>query len=800
MIFLYSWLKDFVSLPESAQELSEKLTMSGVEVESVVGATETITKVLTARILKIEKHPNADRLKLCEVTDGEATHSVVCGADNMREGDSVLLALPGARLKGGLKIKKSKIRGVESGGMLCSEVELGIADESEGIMILTDSPEPGIDINDYIPMNRTLLDIGITPNRPDLYSVVGLAREIGAITGGEFKEPDFSFEETGPAIEDFLKVTVASPELCPRYAARVISKVKVSDSPDWLKRRLEARSIRPINNIVDATNYVLIELGQPLHAFDHAKLGGGELIVRTSNKGEVITTLDDKERKLIEGTLLICDKVGPQAIAGIMGGAGSEVTEATETIVLESAWFEPTAVRRRSRELGLSTESSFIFERGIDIENTSRALDRAALLITEIAGGVISRGHVDIYNRVKQERTVSFSVESANALLGSSINEQEARDIFESLDMEVSRGVSPGEFFVTPPTYRGDVVDEIDLIEEVARMRGYDDIQATLPEAGLKLATTTKEYDLKKRVKEILVTCGFFEVLNYSFVSAESYATVKDDLNEAIQLVNPLSVEQSVMRGSLLPSLIENLQSNLSQKNEDLLIFEVAPVFALEADKRSENWRASGLMYGNASLHEKVWNRAEEGLDLYGVKGVVETCLEGLGMDTDTLEVSSVTGPLFHPARAGAYKIEGKELARFAEIHPRIADDLGLKESAFLFELDMGAIVDIFSNIKKFAALARYPESTRDIAFVVDENIDYLKIYNSIKVLDRKVVEKVELFDVYYDKDFQKGKRSLALRITYRSKERTLKFEEIDEVHSRVIKELESMFNAEIRI
>lgn len=800
MIFLYSWLKDFVKIEDGAPELSDRLTMSGVEVESIKGAAEKITNVKTARILKIEKHPNADRLTLCEVTDGTDNYSVVCGASNMGEGDMVMLATVGARLKGGLKIKKSKIRGVESSGMLCSEVELGIAEESEGIMILSDNPEPGIDLNDYINLSETKLDIAITPNRPDLYSVVGLAREVAAITGAEFKDVEFELNETGPPIEESLSVKVEAPELCPRYSARVITNVTVGESPDWLKRRLEARDIRPINNVVDATNYVLIELGQPLHAFDHAKLAGNELVIRTSKKGERITTLDTKERELTEGTLLICDKDGPQALAGIMGGKGSEVTEVTKIIVLESAWFLPTAVRKRSRELGLSTDSSFMFERGIDICGVTRALDRAASLIADIAGGEVSKGLVDIYDDRKKEHSVSFRVKRAEELLGTKLDASKAKFVFESLGMEVSKGVSQGEFFVTPPTYRGDVLEEIDLIEEVARIRGYDEITPALPEASFRLAEMSKLYQLKKSIKELLVNMGFFEVINYSFVSAETYELTEADAGNGVNILNPLSETQSVLRPSLLPSLLENLQTNQSQRQDDLLIFELAPVFAKDKGGARESWWASGLLYGRGCRSEKVWNGTDEPVDLYDVKGVVEICLTGLGIDTASLEVNQGKGPLFHPTRAGEFLFEKKKLATFAEINPRLADEMGLKESAFFFELDISQILDIFNVNKIFEPLTRYPESTRDIAFVIDEEIPYLKIYNSIKGLDRKVVEKVELFDVYYDKDFQKGKRSLGLRITYRAKDRTLTFDEIDLVHTNVIDELKSKFSAEIRV
>ena len=458
MIFLYSWLKDFVSLDESAAELSDKLTMCGVEVESISGSEEKIENVITARILKIEKHPNADRLKLCEVTDAADNFNVVCGASNMVEGDMVFLARVGARLKGGFKIKKSKIRGIESFGMLCSEVELGIAEESEGIMILADKPEPGVDINDYINLFETKMDIGITPNRPDLYSVLGIAREIAAITGKEFNGVDFTLDETGPPTTDSLTVTVEAADICPRYSARVIKGVSVGESPDWIKRRLEGRGIRPINNIVDATNYVLIEMGQPLHAFDLSKIAGAELIIRTSKSGEKIHTLDAKERELSEGTLLICDKDGPQAIAGIMGGSGSQVTEDTVDIAIESAWFEPTIIRKRSRELGLSTDSSFIFERGIDICAVTNALDRAAALIKELAGGEVSSGKIDIYEDTRKDKSVSFRVKRAEELLGTKLKTVRAKEIFESLGMEVSSGAVPEEFFVTPPSYRGDIV------------------------------------------------------------------------------------------------------------------------------------------------------------------------------------------------------------------------------------------------------------------------------------------------------------------------------------------------------
>ncbi|MBI1912725.1 MAG: phenylalanine--tRNA ligase subunit beta [Deltaproteobacteria bacterium] len=794
MLFSYNWLKEYITNMPAPKELADTLTMSGAEVESVAEAGGNVSGVITAQVVSCAPHPNADRLQLCEVRSDKETFSIVCGAKNMKPGDKVALATIGAELPGNFKIKKSKIRGVESQGMMCSEVELGLKDTSEGLLILPEDTPLGLDLNEVLGLKDSMLEVGITPNRADLLSIKGLAREISAVTGAAFKEKETSVEEGDKPVDDLITVSIETDAPCGRYCARVIEGVVIGPSPDGIKRRLEAHGIRSINNVVDVTNLVLLETGQPLHAFDLDKITGRTIDVRLAAENEEIETIDNKVRKLDTQMLVIADEAGPVALAGVMGGKGSEVTEITKNILLESAWFEPASVRRTSKKLGLSSDSSYRFERGVDADGVIKALDMAVSLIKKLAGGSIAKGIVEVYPEKISPSPIEFRVKRAQALLGIDITEAQVLDIFKRLGIETNIA-GDGVITALPPTYRGDLKIETDLVEEAARIYGYNNIPTVMPLARLIIGEPGKHTNIKKKVKEILVNDGFFEILNYSFISRDAFGLTGPEGKSGVTILNPLSEEQVVMRDSLIPTLLETLKRNLLKKNEEVRIYEFAPAFIHTGGKLpDEKWMISGLMYG--LRWNESWNQPKDGLDFFDVKGVVERIFEGLGIKFDVEPLEAPT--LFHPGKSAAIVINGKKIGSFGETHPDIKPQFDLKRPAYIFEIEADALIGLSAE-RKYSALPKFPESARDIAFIVDENIPYKKIINSIEQLDTKIIERVELFDVYYGGNIPSGKRSMALRVTYRSMDKTLTAQEVDEMHAKVTSELTGRYSAEVR-
>jgi len=794
MLVSYNWLKEYLDKLPEPKDLAEALTMSGTEVEGIERSGAALTNVVTARVLSCEKHPNADKLQLCSVETDTEKYQIVCGARNMKPGDKVVLALAGAQLPGGIKIKRSKIRGVESQGMMCSEVELGIKDTSNGIMILSEDTPLGKDVTKLLGLDDTLMEVSITPNRADLLSIRGLAREISAVTAEPIKTKTFSVEESGATVADIVTVSIETEAPCKRYTARVIEGVKVGPSPDAIQRRLESHGIRAINNVVDVTNLVLLELGQPLHAFDLDKVAGRSIDVRFAAEGETIETIDGKQRKLDPSMLVIADSAGPVALAGVMGGKSSEVVDSTVNILLESALFEPSTVRRTSKKVGLSSDSSYRFERGVDMEGVRAALDMAASLILELAGGRAAAGVMDLYPDELAATRIDFRKKRAEEVIGITLADNEVKEIFDRLGI-VTQESSEGVLCVTPPSYRLDLKTETDLIEEVARIFGYNNIPTTLPMARLMPGRVGRLFTLRNRVKELLVNNGFYEVINYSFVSPELFASTGPESKKGVTILNPLSEDQAVMRDNLLPSLLDNLEKNLAKKNEQVRIFEFAPVYLPGEKLPVEKWRASGLMYG--SRWDESWNTSKETLDFFDVKGVVERIFEGLTLGG--FEVKRGAGVLFHPGKCAELLINGNSVGILGEAHPDVVARYGLKKAPFLFDLDIDAVAERVGGGIKYSPLPKFPESTRDIAFVVDEAVSYGEIISSIEELDTKLIERVELFDVYCGGNIPPGKKSIALRVVYRSMERTLTAQEVEQMHARVSAVITGKFGAEVR-
>ncbi|RLB85223.1 MAG: phenylalanine--tRNA ligase subunit beta, partial [Deltaproteobacteria bacterium] len=618
------WLREFVDIPGDVQELAEMLTMAGLEVEGLEPLNLHFENIVVGLIKEVRPHPDADRLFVCDVDAGGRSVQVVCGAPNTEQGIKAPLALPGAVLADGTRVREGKIRGVLSAGILLAEDELGLTDDHTGIMVLDEDWEPGAELSSFLPENDWVIEVSITPNRPDCASVIGIAREIAAVTGNELRMPAIELNEEGPPVESLAEIALLDPKGCPRYVARVVQDVSLGPSPFWMRYRLHLAGIRSISNVVDVTNYVLLELGQPLHAFDYDRLRGHRIEVRKARAGERFTTLDGQTRELSNEVLLICDGERPVALAGIMGGLNSEIFEGTRHVLLESAFFDPTTIRRGAKYLGLSTEASYRFERGADIGGLVRAADRAAYLIQQVAGGKIAKGVLDQYPEKRQQPVIELRLSQVNKVLGTSLASSEVFRCLDSLNMKVEP-VDEDTFRVVPPTYRVDVSREIDLIEEAARISGYQNIPVRAP---LVRASEEKRYwelDLSERVRWIMTSIGYSEIITYSFISPNTIehlgAKSGEPLVNFVRLLNPLTVEQSVMRTSLLPGLLLTAKQNLYYGEKEIKLFEWGKVFfSRGADELpDERYHAAALLAG--PMTSKKWHTEERLADFYDIKG-----------------------------------------------------------------------------------------------------------------------------------------------------------------------------------
>lgn len=813
----YNWLKEYFKTLPSPDKLAERLTMAGLEVEGIEPLNKGIQGVVVAQVLSVDKHPNADRLSFCKVQTDKGVHSIVCGAKNMKAGDKVALALPGAVLPKGIKIEKTKIRGVESEGMMCSESELGLKDVSEGIIILPQDLAIGKDFIESMGLNDTILNVNVTPNRPDCLSILGVAREAGAITKKSLKLSKTKTDEQGKDIKKLISVSIEEPSLCRRYSARVVENVKVAPSPDWLKRRLETVGFRPINNVVDVTNYVMIEYGHPLHAFDYELVSDKRIVVRRAQENEKMQTLDGVERTLTSDMLVIADANKPIALAGIMGGKESEINDSTINILLESAYFEPACIRKTSKTLGLSTESSYRFERGADIEGVTKALDKAAQMIKELAGGDIANGIIDKYPRPHKRVIIKVRLSRINKLLGTELMKEEVEDCFKRLHIDFTAENASGKkkqraktpnpelrtpdfsWNVTPPSFRVDILREVDIIEEIARIYGYENIQTTLPTAGLSAAKSAEVDLIRQKVRDILTNNGFLEAINYSFVSEDLFKVTAADAKNSLNLLNPLTEEQSIMRQSLIPSLLQNLRYNLHHNNRDIRIFEIGRVFVPGSEETDEREKISGLISG--LRYGERWNVVKDILDFYDIKGALEQILTGLGVRLSAIsyQPSAANYQYLHPGKMCVFAVNNTAVGAAGEIHPDIMQRLDIKQPAYVFELDMNAIAATQYGQKKYIPLPWYPVIIRDAAMILDKDIPFQELYISVKGLKSKLLEEVNVFDVYYGGHIPDGKVSIAMRFIYRSDERTLTDDEVNEAHSAILENLKHKFGIEVR-
>lgn len=789
MLVSYNWLKQYTNVEDNANVLAEKITRGGIEVEGVEYLAEEISNVVVGYVVSKEKHPDAEKLNVCQVNVGEEeTLQIVCGAPNVDAEQYVIVAKVGAKLPG-IKIKKAKLRGVESQGMICSLAELGLSKSvvpknyQEGIYVFETEQELGSDVVEVLGLNDYILDLSITPNRADALSMRGLTYELGALYNNKVDFKDVEKEENYEATS--LQVAIES-DSCRNYVGQVVKNIEVTDSPLWLQTRLMNSGIRPINSIVDITNYVLLEFGQPMHAFDK-DLVGDKIVVRDAKEGEVLETLDGEERKLQTTDLVITDGTRAIALGGVMGGKNTEVSEETKNIILESAYFNPTSVRRTSAAHGLRSDSSARFEKGIDPNMQKAALARAVELILELCPNAVVESSVGIVKK-EEEKVVEITTSYINNYLGITLSTEEIVAILEGLSFTVE--ATGGNLVVKVPTRRQDISIKQDLVEEVIRIYGYDNLASTLP----KFSKTTKggltySQRMVRDLRTVYASLGFNDTINYSLVSEEEATGYTLEDHHKVRLLMPMTETHSTLRQSLVPGLLNTVQYNVARKQKDLKLLEIGRVFFGSGD---DNIQPKETLYLSAALtgEERAtkWLKESSSLDFFAAKGYLEVVFDRLGLDEKvTYKKSKLEG--MHPGRFAEVYLGEKRIGFIGEVHPQVADKLGLNKT-YVFEINLDEVISESKVKPKYEEVTKYPEITRDIAMLVDVKDEYQNIYNVIESVNSKLITKVELFDLYVGAELLVGKKSLALTITYSDKQKTLTDEEVTAVHEKVLSAL----------
>ena len=786
MLVSYNWLKQYTNVEDNASALAEKITRGGIEVEGVEYLAEEISGVVVGYVESKEKHPDAEKLNVCQVNVGEKENlQIVCGAPNVDAGQYVIVATVGAKLPG-IKIKKAKLRGVESQGMICSLAELGLSKSvvpknyQEGIYVFETEQELGSDVVEVLGLNDYILDLSITPNRADALSMRGLTYELGALYNNKVDFKDVEKEEDYEATS--LQVAIES-DSCRNYVGQVVKNVEVKSSPLWLQTRLMNSGIRPINNIVDITNYVLLEFGQPMHAFDK-DLVGDKIVVRDAKEGEVLETLDGEERKLQTTDLVITDGTSAIALGGVMGGKNTEVSEETKNIILESAYFNPTSVRRTSAAHGLRSDSSARFEKGIDPNMQKAALARAVELILELCPNAVVESSVGVVNKV-DDKVVEITTSYINNYLGIILSTEEIVAILEGLSFKVE--ASGEDLVVKVPTRRPDISIKQDLVEEVIRIYGYDNLASTLP----KFSKTTKggltySQRMVRDLRAVYASLGFNDTINYSLVSEEEATQYTLEDHHKVRLLMPMTETHSTLRQSLIPGLLNTVQYNVARKQKDLKLLEIGRVFFGSGD---DNIQPKETVYLSAALtgeeRSTKWLKESSTLDFFAAKGYLEVVFERLGLEEKvTYKKSTLEG--MHPGRFAEVYLGEKRIGFIGEVHPQVADKLGLN-TTYVFEINLDEVISEGKVKPKYEEVTKYPEITRDIAMLVDVKDEYQNIYNVVESVNSKLITKVELFDLYVGAELLVGKKSLALTITYSDKQKTLTDEEVTAVHDKVL-------------
>lgn len=804
------WLKDYIDFTETPEQLADKLTMAGIPVENVVDPGEGLEKVVTGRIEKLEPHQNSDHLQICTMNVGLAENIIiVTGAQNVAEGQVVPVAMVGAHLPNGMKISKGKLRGVASNGMLCSAQELKLdleklpEEQKTGIFILPSDTPVGIPAKDVLGLNDVVLEFELTANRADCFSVFGLVREIAAITGNKPHFPEIKVnEDDNTKLNDIFSVEIADPDLCSRFSTRMLKNVKIGPSPEWMQQRLEGAGIRSINNVVDVTNFVMIELGHPMHAYDYDKITGKKLIARRAIEGEELHTLDDTSRKAKGEMLVIADSEKAAGLAGIMGGFETEITDTTTTVVLESADFYGPCIRRTARACGLSSEASGRFERGVDSETTIKALDRAAQLLQEMGACTVCEGIVDVYPNPKQANYVTFTPEQINNHLGTNIAKDVMLNIITSVGFDVTKDEND-EITVKVPSWRNDVTCMADISEEIARLHGFDKIKSTLPNGVSMQGTQSAKQTFIDKVKASLSSQGLYETISFALTNEETFNKLNipqdSPLRKAVPIMNPLSDEYPLVRTTLLSSIFDNLARNLARKNDDVALFEVGSVFFPKAlpvtELPDEVVKIAGAITGRRNA--QGWNQANDMVDFYDAKGIIEELLANLRVTRYTVETG--THYAMHPGKTALFKKGRDVIATVGEVHPAVLSAYGITKPVYIFELDATIVMKYMAKDLKYKALPKYPATSRDLAMLVDVDVNAADIEKAMTKAAGQNLTQITLFDVYTGKQVEEGKKSLAFSLTFQSNDKTLTDAEIDPAIEKIVAKLQKDFNANLR-
>jgi phenylalanyl-tRNA synthetase beta chain len=809
MLVSLNWLKDYVNIDDiSPKELAEFITKSGIEVDSIDSKKDSITNLVVGFVKSCEQHPNADKLNLCQVDVGDEVLQIVCGAPNVAAGQKVIVAKPDAKLPGGLKIKRAKLRGIESNGMICSLQELGIDSKfvpkeyAEGIYVFQEDVEVGQDAISLLNLDDTILEFDLTPNRADCLSMLGVAYEVSALLNKELKLPEVNVETNKENAEDYISVKVEDAQLNPYYGAFIIKNVKVGPSPLWMRNRLIAAGIRPINNVVDITNYILLEYGQPLHAFDYDRFGSKEVVVRLAKEGEKIQTLDGEERTLRSSHIVITNGKEPTAIAGVMGGADSEVQDDTTTILLEAAYFNPQYVRTASKDHGLRSEASIRFEKGVDPRRVKEAGLRACELLVKYAGGEVVSGVAEYDHLLVEEAVVSFTTEKINARLGTNISTKEIEDILARLRFPYTVEEDT-KFTVNVPTRRGDVKILEDMVEEIARVYGYDKLPYTLPEGSAIAGGLTDKQKLKRKVHRYLQGAGLNEVMTYSLTSEENVHLLVDPTVQAlnpkpIKLAMPMSEAHSHLRLSLLPEMIKSIQYNLARQQQSVAIYELGSIYVTDEEVLTklpmEKLRLTGAITGLWSNHP--WQQDVKPVDFYVLKGIVEGLLNELNIASVVYEKASLDN--MHPGRTALIKISEKTIGYIGQLHPILQNKYDLTDT-YVFDLDFEALVELVHPVEAYETIPKYPSVTQDLAFVVDENTEAYSIIQVIEQAGGEFLQEVSVFDIYQGEHMEQGKKSIAFTLKFQNKEATLTDEEIETARGNIVRAVEEKCSAKLR-
>ena len=804
------WLKDYIDFTETPEQLADKLTMAGIPVENVVDPGEGLEKVVTGRIEKLEPHQNSDHLQICTMNVGLAENIIiVTGAQNVAEGQVVPVAMVGAHLPNGMKISKGKLRGVASNGMLCSAQELKLdleklpEEQKTGIFILPSDTPVGIPTKDVLGLNDVVLEFELTANRADCFSVFGLVREIAAITGNKPHFPEIKVnEDDNTKLNDIFSVEIADPDLCSRFSTRMLKNVKIGPSPEWMQQRLEGAGIRSINNVVDVTNFVMIELGHPMHAYDYDKITGKKLIARRAIEGEELHTLDDTSRKAKGEMLVIADSEKAAGLAGIMGGFETEITDTTTTVVLESADFYGPCIRRTARACDLSSEASGRFERGVDSETTIKALDRAAQLLQEMGACTVCEGIVDVYPNPKQANYVTFTPEQINNHLGINIAKDVMLNIITSVGFDVTKDEND-EITVKVPSWRNDVTCMADISEEIARLHGFDKIKSTLPNGVSMQGTQSAKQTFIDKVKASLSSQGLYETISFALTNEETFNKLNipqdSPLRKAVPIMNPLSDEYPLVRTTLLSSIFDNLARNLARKNDDVALFEVGSVFFPKAlpvtELPDEVVKIAGAITGRRNA--QGWNQTNDMVDFYDAKGIIEELLANLRVTRYTVETG--THYAMHPGKTALFKKGRDVIATVGEVHPAVLSAYGITKPVYIFELDATIVMKYMAKDLKYKALPKYPATSRDLAMLVDVDVNAADIEKAMTKAAGQNLTQITLFDVYTGKQVEECKKSLAFSLTFQSNDKTLTDAEIDPAIEKIVAKLQKDFNANLR-